>query len=689
MKSAKSKIPALQRINRVIALPGRRRLGQATTWLRLLAYRLRAWLAEALPRLLDIAVAGSAIILLSPLLLLRAVLAWLQHGRVFDRRIMHGRHAAPFEQLAFAGHYAGRRLAVLFSILKGDLALAGPRARTREESCTDTGASPAVRHAVRPGMISPFSMRRRVGIAHEAEAETDSEFVYTQTAGGSATLLLRALLGQLITGSSDRPVPDTLRFFGIEMANTTMEETLSWLTGRARERKTTLLAFVNPDCLNIAHGKPDYRRVLQQASRVLPDGIGVNVGCRMQGVAMRANLNGTDLFPRLCEALAGNGQSIYLLGAQPGRAEATARAMQEKFPQLRVAGTHHGYFDAAGDAAVIRDINASGADILMVAMGAPRQEMWLSQHADALEVPVRMGVGGLFDYYSGSIPRAPLWMREIGLEWVWRLLQEPGRMWKRYIIGNPLYLYRVWRECRGQQQASRLGRLPGGLRSSRLKRLGSRITSASRRGLWRYTARVTDTMKRLIDIAVSAVLLLLLLPLFSLVAMAIRLESPGPVFFRQVRVGCLGQTFSMWKFRSMYTDAEERKKALEAQNEMQGGVLFKMKDDPRITRVGHIIRRLSIDELPQLWNVLKGDMSLVGPRPALPLEVSQYSLEERDRLVARPGITCTWQVSGRSDIPFEEQVVLDIDYIREQSVRNDLKLLAKTVPAVITGRGAY
>ena len=689
MKSARLSIPALQRVNRVIALPGRRRLGQATSRLRLLTYRVRTRLAETLPRLLDIAVAGSAVVVLSPVLLLRALHARLRHGRVFDGRTMQGRNAVPFEQLAFAGHHAGRQLAVLFNILKGDLALTGPRARTREESSTSTGAFVAVRHAVRPGMISPFSIRRRVGIAHEAEAETDSEFVYTQMAGGSATLLLRALLGQLITGTSDRPVPDTLRFFDIEMANTTMDETLSWLTGRARERETTLRAFVNPDCLNTAYVNADYKQVLQQASRVLPDGIGVNVGCRMQGVAMRANLNGTDLFPRLCETLAGTGQSIYLLGAQPGRAEATASAMQEKFPQLRVAGTHHGYFDAAGDAAVIDDINASGADILLVAMGAPRQEMWLSRHADALQVPVRMGVGGLFDYYSGSISRAPLWMREIGLEWVWRLLQEPGRMWKRYIIGNPLYLYRVWRECRGQQQATRLGRLPSGLRSSRLSRLRNRIAAASRRGLWRHAARVTDTMKRLLDIAVSATLLLLLLPLFSLVALAIRLESPGPVFFRQIRVGRLGQTFSMWKFRSMYTDAEERKAALKAQNEMQGGVLFKMKDDPRITRVGRIIRRLSIDELPQLWNVLKGDMSLVGPRPALPLEVSQYSLEERDRLAAKPGITCTWQVSGRSDIPFDEQVVLDIDYIREHSVRNDLKLLAKTVPAVISGRGAY
>ena len=689
MKAIRSGIPALQRVNRAIAVPGRRRPGQLANRMRLMAYRAGTWLAEALPRLLDITVAGSAIILLSPLLLVRALLARLRHGRVFDRRAMHGRNATPFEQLEFAGHYPGRRLAILFNILRGDLALAGPRARSREESAADMGMALAVRHTVRPGIISPFSMRRRVGIAHEAEAETDSEFVYTQTAGSGATLLLRALLGQLITGSSDRPVPGTLRFFGIDMANTTMDETIDWLTGCARAGETTRLVFVNPDCLNIAYVNPDYKQVLQQSSRVLPDGIGVNVGCRMQGVAMRSNLNGTDLFPRLCETLAATGQSIYLLGAQPGRAEATARAMQEKFPGLQVAGTRHGYFGADEDEAVIEAINASGADMLLVAMGAPRQELWLAKHDEALQVPVRMGVGGLFDYYSGSIPRAPLWMREIGLEWVWRLLQEPGRMWKRYIIGNPLYLYRVWRECRTQQSASQYGRLPRSLRSSRVTRLRNRVAAASRRGMWRHATRVTDVVKRGIDIAVSGLLLLMLLPLFLLVALAIRLESPGPVFFRQVRVGCLGQTFSMWKFRSMFIDAEERKEALEARNEMQGGVLFKMKDDPRITRVGRTIRRLSIDELPQLWNVLKGDMSLVGPRPALPLEVSQYSLEERDRLAAKPGITCTWQVSGRSDIPFDEQVVLDVDYIRDQSVKNDLKLLVKTVPAVITGRGAY
>ena len=139
----------------------------------------------------------------------------------------------------------------------------------------------------------------------------------------------------------------------------------------------------------------------------------------------------------------------------------------------------------------------------------------------------------------------------------------------------------------------------------------------------------------------------------------------------------------------MYMDAEARKKELEKLNEMNGGVLFKMKEDPRITKVGKFIRKASIDELPQLWNVFVGDMSLVGPRPALPSEVNQYSLAERRRLEVTPGITCIWQVSGRSDIPFDKQVGLDVEYIESQSLWLDFKLLFLTIPAVLLGRGAY
>ena len=210
-----------------------------------------------------------------------------------------------------------------------------------------------------------------------------------------------------------------------------------------------------------------------------------------------------------------------------------------------------------------------------------------------------------------------------------------------------------------------------------------------KRLLWLTVIRGAYLVKRLIDIIASILLLLMLMPLFAIIMLLIYLSSPGPVFYKQTRVGRWGKLFTMWKFRSMYPDADERLKEIMAKNEMTGGVIFKMKNDPRIIPIGRFIRKASIDELPQLWNVLKGDMSLVGPRPALPSEVNQYSLQDRQRLEVIPGITCIWQVSGRSDIPFPQQVQLDVQYIQSQSLLLDLKLLLKTIPAVLLSRGAY
>jgi len=206
---------------------------------------------------------------------------------------------------------------------------------------------------------------------------------------------------------------------------------------------------------------------------------------------------------------------------------------------------------------------------------------------------------------------------------------------------------------------------------------------------WDLAVQVMHGVRRAFDIVASLVGLILLSPVFLITAIAIKLEDPGPVFFTQTRVGRFGATFPFYKFRSMYVDAEARKAELMARNESGDGVIFKMKNDPRITRVGRFIRRFSIDELPQLLNVLKGDLALVGPRPPVPSEVAAYTLEQRKRLHVKPGITCIWQVSGRSDIPFREQVQLDLEYIRSQSLWTDVLLLLKTVPAVLLGRGAY
>ena len=206
---------------------------------------------------------------------------------------------------------------------------------------------------------------------------------------------------------------------------------------------------------------------------------------------------------------------------------------------------------------------------------------------------------------------------------------------------------------------------------------------------WESTIMFSYLLKRLLDMSVSIAALLVLAPLFLLTACSIWIEDPGPVFYVQIRVGRNGRHFRFYKFRSMVINADKIKKELAAQNESSAGVIFKMKKDPRITKVGRIIRKFSIDELPQLINVLKGDMSLVGPRPPLPVEVAEYTLEQRKRLHVIPGITCLWQVSGRSDIPFTDQVRLDMQYIQSAGFLNDIRLLFKTIPAVLTGRGAY
>jgi len=205
---------------------------------------------------------------------------------------------------------------------------------------------------------------------------------------------------------------------------------------------------------------------------------------------------------------------------------------------------------------------------------------------------------------------------------------------------------------------------------------------------WIAVTESTYFIKRLLDVCVSAVMLVVLSPIFLVTALAIKIDNPGPAFYKQTRVGKWGKLFTMYKFRSMILGADKMKQQLLDQNE-SGGVIFKMKRDPRITRVGRIVRKLSIDELPQLWNVLKGDMSLVGPRPPVPGEVAQYEYTDRRRLDAIPGITCIWQVSGRSDIDFKGQVRLDVQYIENQSFGGDIKLLLKTIPAVLFGKGAY
>ena len=199
--------------------------------------------------------------------------------------------------------------------------------------------------------------------------------------------------------------------------------------------------------------------------------------------------------------------------------------------------------------------------------------------------------------------------------------------------------------------------------------------------------RIYEICKRAIDIIGAISGLLLLSPVIVIVACAIKFTSKGPIFFSQKRVGKNGELFDMYKFRSMVVNAEELKEKLAHQNEMSGP-MFKMKDDPRVTKVGKFIRKTSLDELPQLLNVLKGDMSLVGPRPSLPKEVAQFEKWMYKRLSVKPGLTCFWQVSGRNNIDFEDWMKLDIKYVDERNIWIDIKLIFKTVLVLFGDKNA-
>ena len=631
-------------------------------------------------RLVDITLSFTLIAALSPVIIVRAAIGLLTSRRLFQVKNGLAENDEEFPSTArFAGSAPGAGLAGLFNVAGGT--------HTLVASSVSGG---------NPGLFSAARIRRELGVDYlesQIEGNTSSEWCF----GAYLKTLAKSILASLVAPVRVLKSSKNFHVFGVEVFNSSMAEVLDDLEERLESHAKSNVGFVNADCLNKCFSHAEYHETLRAMERVYPDGIGVRLAAQMFGNGVEENINGTDLFPLLCQRLAGTSHGIFLLGAREGLAEKVAENMTERYPGITFAGCQHGYFTAENEDEVINKINASGASVLLVALGAPQQELWLARNRGRLNVRILMGVGGLFDYYSGRIERAPVWIREIGLEWVWRLLQEPGRMWQRYVIGNPLFLYRVWRQKKRNGSVGRLMQVTPAEEAGVIEHFGKLGQAASLRSRmmkarqihWNVLRASSATLKRLMDAVAGSLLLILLSPVFLLAILLIRLDSPGPAFYSQMRVGYRGKQFKLWKFRSMYIDAEHRLAELQSQNEMHGGVIFKMKKDPRITRVGRFIRKASIDEMPQLWNVIRGDMSLVGPRPALESEVALYSIEERVRLMAKPGLTCIWQVSGRSDIPFSGQVLLDEDYLYCQSLITDMKLLLRTIPAVLRGKGAY
>ncbi len=693
-------------------------------------------------RAIDILAAVLLMAAASPILIFKYIYRRCRYGSAIEYVYIYGSDNTQITLYQFTGEGICCQWPHLLNLLKGDISLLGTeQSYILEDASANNQASPLTHQPsnlteIKPGLLSFKLMHQQVGLSFENQ---DNAIINAHRSALSYLLAIsRTLIIWLFSSHDANKHTKTIPLFDIELNNLSMSELLTRITSQANRGKALPMykqamdkpamaqyAFVNADCMNISIKNSQYRHCLQNAcDMVFADGSGIRLASLWKGLAPKDNLNGTDMFPLLCQQLADNGLSLFLLGGEEGIAASTADKMQCRYPNLKISGTHHGFIDTPQlNDAVIKQINESGASVLLVAMGAPKQELWLAKHKHKLDVSVGIGVGGLFDFYAEKVKRAPLWVRQIGMEWICRLSEEPGRMWKRYILGNPLFIYRVLKEIRRERALAALTQKNG--RKESHKQDNSHKLSHSGNGAMigpdsktnntrsniniadlsnsetknrlalnrcqrkRISSRLGCGVKRIFDLFGASFLLLLLLPALMLVALMIRIESKGPVLFSQQRAGKNNTPFTMWKFRSMYQDAELRLSKLQSDNEMQGGVLFKMKRDPRITLVGKFIRKASIDELPQLWNVICGEMSLVGPRPALDSEVKQYSQKERKRLAVKPGITCIWQVSGRSDIPFDRQVELDVDYIYQQSLLTDIWILLKTIPAVLLARGAY
>ena len=418
-----------------------RRALHTVTWVAVLAG------FAGLKRALDFCLAFALLLALSPVF---AVVSLLRFGQpLFERTRKVGRWSEPFDELAFAGlPRVVKRLPVLLNILRGEISFVGPRSAAPEE-LSPRERQARKRYGARPGLICLWWIRKRANIAYATEADVDAEYVESHTVRGDFGIALRAIPA-LLYGEGVAVTADTVTILDIPVRNLTMTDALDWIVERCRNQTPGQICFVNADCANLACRNPEYMAILHQTELVLADGIGMKLAGKLLGSEIRQNVNGTDMFPRLCETLAGTGIGIYLLGARPGIAALVAKWVAEHYPAAKVYGFRDGYFKPHEEADVIRGIAESGASVLLVAFGAPRQDLWIRRHLAATGVKVAMGVGGLFDFYSGRVPRAPVWMREIGAEWIYRFIQEPRRMWRRYFVGNVVFLWRVLRRRGGK-----------------------------------------------------------------------------------------------------------------------------------------------------------------------------------------------------------------------------------------------
>lgn len=694
----------------------------------------------------------------------------------------------------------------------------------------------------------------------------------------------------MIFAVENKSMYNLTNIFGISINQLDAKGVLKRVDDFILDGKKHQISYVNAHCLNYAFIDKEYRNILLGSDLIYPDGMSVIWASCLYGNPLPERVNLGDFLDSLCNLCIEKNYSLFLLGGKEGVAEKSAERLIKDFPKLKIVGRHHGFFDANNGGDVIGHINNSGANVLLVGMGVPKQEKWIAQNKNILKPSVLWGVGALLDYYAGYTKRAPIWMRKIGLEWLFRLLVEPKRLWKRYIFGNFLFCIRIFfpilielmlvaiawlsaywlrfsinnlfpqpigefknyllmlpliliswpfiRNFAGIYSRKRWGHHMVGILADILKAttigmlvvvifsfifreigiarsfliiwslinlflflawyrllekkniignapLNALIVGVNKESillakeLENYSSEykivgflktpglndkqqernenilgeigelkdiverndikeviiangdmpLSDKLnlvikhsnlavnfrvvseelkpiaekvklsridgmplldvsynkpnityiivKELADKILAVAGIIILFPLMCIIALIIKFDSPGPAIFIQRRVGKNGKNFTLYKFRTMFKDALP-----DEQSPLLG-------NDRRITCFGRLLRRWSLDELPQFINVIKGDMSIVGPRPEMPFIVKDYQPWQIERLKIKPGITGLWQVVGRKDIPLHRNIEYDFFYINNRSFMFDLAIMLKTIPAIISRRGAY
>lgn len=331
----------------------------------------------------------------------------------------------------------------LLNLLAGTMAWVGPSLSLSEQAAqADSRWCDFL-----PGVFSLSDLRQRTGIAFSDRAEIEDQYAATRGLKKDLALVLRSLLVSWLPPAP--PVcPERLSLFGLNLANPTMAEALDQLQQWTQAPQPRLVGFLNAHCVNVSYRHSEYRETLGNCDWLLADGFGLRLAGLLLQQPIRDNVNGTDLFPPLCERLQADATRVFLFGAKPGVAEAVAQWMSVHAPGLEVVGVQHGFLEADQQEPFLQRLQQCRPQLTLVALGVPAQELWLQRNREKLPPGLYLAVGGLFDFYSGQTPRAPQWLREIGLEWAYRLWQEPGRMWKRYLVGNFLFAFHAWKEYR-------------------------------------------------------------------------------------------------------------------------------------------------------------------------------------------------------------------------------------------------